>query len=53
MTYTHTRITEEYRTKLRAQAKRNKRSAMKHLEILIDGEEARARRKHKQDQQEV
>lgn len=36
-TYTHTRIRKEYLDKLQALAARHKRSAMKQLEVLIDG----------------
>lgn len=34
--YTHTRIRREYLDKLQALAAREKRSAMKQLEVLID-----------------
>jgi len=34
--YTHTRIRREYLDKLQALAEREKRSAMKQLEVLID-----------------
>jgi hypothetical protein len=36
--YTHTRISREYLYKLQVLATRNKRSAMKQLEVLIDRE---------------
>lgn len=39
MTYTHTRIRKDYLDKLQALAERNKRSAMKQLEVLIDRED--------------
>lgn len=51
MTYTHTRITTEHLAKLKAQAQRNKRSALKQLETLIDEEEARERRRIKRKTQ--
>lgn len=39
--YTHTRISKKYLAKLQKLAKKNKRSALAHLEYLIDQDEAK------------